>query len=395
MAAPTVAAAPAKPSPGSDRDVRVLLASPLPPPAGGIASWTVSVLESPLGRRFGVRVFDTAPRDDGTVAGGSRFRGDRALASLRMLLRLARELRTYRPDVLHVNTSYQWAMLRDGAFVWLARALGVRTVLHFRGGDFPEFAARCPRVAARLLDATLRRTDRLIALTRHTEQFLATRASPERVRYLPNFVDPSLAGSARPAARPAKPIEVLYVGWLIEAKGIRELLQAMLRVQGARLTLVGPTEPDFAATLAGEIEALGDRVRVLGARPRAELAPLYAAADVFAFPTWREGFPNVVLEALAAGLPLVTTPVGAIPDVVRDGEEGLIVPPRDPERLAAALERLVSDAELRGAMGGRARARAAAFSRTLVLEQLAVIWRELGARPTPGNGSGASGDGGE
>jgi glycosyltransferase involved in cell wall biosynthesis len=122
-------------------------------------------------------------------------------------------------------------------------------------------------------------------------------------------------------------------------------------------------------------------VRLLEARPRAELAPLYAEADVFAFPTWREGFPNVVLEAMAAGLPLVATPVGAIPDVVREGDEALLVPARDPDALAAALQRLVSDAALRRAMGARARERALSFSRERVLEQLAGIWRELGTGP--------------
>jgi glycosyltransferase involved in cell wall biosynthesis len=363
---------------GAGGDVRVLLASPLPPPTGGISSWTVSVLESPLAGRFSLRVFDTAPRDDAGVSGRSRFRGDRALASLRMLWGLALELRRGRAAVLHVNTSYQWAMLRDGAFVWIARALGVRSILHFRGGDFPEFVGRCPAWAARLIDATLRRTDRLIALTRHTEAFLVARTSRERVAYLPNFVEASLAATPPPPRREDGVVEILYVGWFIEAKGIRELLAAMRRIEGARLTLVGPTEPGFATSVEGELAALGERVRRLDARPRAELAPLYAEADVFAFPTWREGFPNVVLEAMAAGLPLVTTPVGAIPDVVRDGDEAFVVPVRDADALAEALGRLVEDASLRRAMGERARARAAAFSRERVLGELAELWQALG-----------------
>jgi glycosyltransferase involved in cell wall biosynthesis len=273
-------------------------------------------------------------------------------------------------------------MLRDGLFVWIARALGIRTILHFHGGDFPEFAASCPPWAARLLDATLRRTNRLIALTHDTEAFLASRTSRDRVHYLPNFVETELWATERPAARGSSPIEILYVGWLIEAKGVRELLHAMRRIHDARLTLIGPAEPVFAETLASDLAALGDRVRVLPARAREELVPLYAAADVFALPTWREGFPNVLLEAMAAGLPLVTTPVGAIPDIVRDGKEALLVPPRDPDALAAALRRLVSDADLRLTMGQRAHERAMTFSAEQVLERLADIWREL-ARAAP------------
>jgi glycosyltransferase involved in cell wall biosynthesis len=361
----------------------VLLASPLPPPLGGISSWTAAVLASPLAQRFSLRVFDIAPRDDGTVSGASRFRGDRALAAVRMLFGLARDVRRYRPRVLHVNTSYHWAMLRDGLFVWIAGALGARTILHFRGGDFPEFASACPAWAARLLDATLRRTDRLIALTRETEAFLVARTSRGQVQYLPNFVDlAAFPARAERTARAARPVEILYVGWIIEAKGIRELLEAMRQLPEARLTLVGPPEPAFVATLAPELAALGERVRLLPRKPRAELLPLYAEADVFTLPTWREGFPNVVLEAMGAGLPIVATPVGAIPDAVRDGEEALLVPPRDPQALAAALRRLVDDPALRDTMGRRARARAEAlFSRERVLDQLAGIWEELAEAP--------------
>jgi glycogen(starch) synthase len=267
-------------------------------------------------------------------------------------------------------------MLRDGGFVWIARALGVRTVLHFRGGDFPEFAAACPAWAARLLDATLRRTDLLIALTRETEEFLVTRVSRDRVVYLPNFVDPVLWDTAD-SAPASEWVEILYVGWMIEAKGVRELLRALQQVPATRLTLVGPSEPAFAASLEPLLKTLGDRVRVLPARPRAELAPLYAAADIFAFPTWREGFPNVVLEAMAAGLPLVTTPVGAIPDIVRAEVDALLVPVRDVEALAGALRELANDPSRRRAMGAAARERALDFSRDRVFEQLTGIWQQL------------------
>lgn len=357
----------------------VMLASPMPPPHGGISSWTKAVLASPLSERFALRVFDTAPRDDGAVSGKSRFRADRALAAVRMVLLLARDLIRHRPAVLHVNTSYHWAMLRDGAFVWLARAFGVPTVLHFRGGDFPEFAGACSPRAARLLDATLRRTDRLIALTRETEEFLAGRVPRGRVRYVPNFVDLAAFPARGERSGRRGPVEILYVGWIIEAKGICELLEAMHGVPDARLTMVGPSQPDFAAAIAPRLAALGERVRLLPPRPRAELLPLYAEADVFTLPTWREGFPNVVLEAMATGLPIVATTVGAIPDAVRDGEEALLVPPRDPAALADALRALVSDPGLRSEMGQRARARAAAlFSPAVVLEQIAEIWEEIG-----------------
>ncbi|HVH20206.1 MAG TPA: glycosyltransferase, partial [Myxococcota bacterium] len=226
--------------------------------------------------------------------------------------------------------------------------------------------------------ATLRKTDRLIALTAHTERWLVAEEGPERVRYLPNFVQLDAVGTPPDRSGRAGPVEVLFVGWLLEAKGVRELLAAAQRLPDARFTLVGPEEPSFTATVQAELAALADRVRVLPAQPRSEIFRLYREADVFVLPTWREGFPNVVIEAMAAGLPVVATPVGAIAEAIEDGTSGLLVPVRDAAALEAALRRLIEDAALRHALGAAARARVeSVFAFEAVVARLAAIYDEL------------------
>jgi glycosyltransferase involved in cell wall biosynthesis len=201
------------------------------------------------------------------------------------------------------------------------------------------------------------------------------------VRWVPNFVELADLGPVPDRAGRAGPVNVLFVGWMLEAKGVRELLEALRALPAARLTLIGAEDPQFLASVRGELEALGPRVRRLPPRPREEVMTLYAEADVFVLPTWREGFPNVVLEAMAAGLPVVATPVGAIPEAVRDGEEGLLVPVRDPVALTSALRRLIDDRGLRLALGARARARAeSVFSMEAVTAQLESLYRELLSR---------------
>ena len=357
---------------------RLLFVSPLPPPMGEIANWMIAILESPLRERFELRVVDSSPSSKGAVHGSSRLRADRAMDAVRILARLVVALASFRPAIVHVNTSYQWAFLRDGIAVWIASAFGARTLIHFHGGDFPEFVQSLCRSLRRLAEATLRRADRLIALTHPTRVYLESVARSDRVRYVPNFVRPGDLTDARERASGERPVHVLFVGWILAAKGVRELLEAARAIPEARFTLVGPEEPAFVEGLRVELEDLKPRVRLLPAKMKKELAQLYRDADVFVLPTWREGFPNVVLEAMAAGLPVVATPVGAIPDALRDGQEGLLVPPRDAAALTRALRRLVGDAELRARMGARARERAeTVFSQKVVIGQLESLYREL------------------
>jgi glycosyltransferase involved in cell wall biosynthesis len=282
---------------------------------------------------------------------------------------------------VHVNTSYFWAFLRDGLAIRMARLAGARTVLHLRGGDFPEWADAAGAAWRTFIAATLRKTDRVVALTEPTRRWLEAAEGAERVRYLPNFVSLDAVGVPPDRSGRQGPPQVLFVGWLLEAKGVRELLEAARALPEARFTLVGPAEPRFTDTIRAELEALGERVRVLPAQPREEIFRLYREADVFVLPTWREGFPNVVVEAMAAGLPVVATRVGAIPEIVEDGRTGLLVARKDAAALTEALRRVVSDGAYRRALGAAGRARAEqVYAFDAVLARLAGIYEELLAR---------------
>ncbi len=312
------------------------------------------------------------------MSGGSRLRLDRVTDAVRILASLLWELLLHRPDVVHINTSYFWAFLRDGLTLWITKLFRIPTVMHFRGGDFPEFVDGSRPAVRRAILATLARADRLFALTGATRSFLERVADPRTVRYVPNFVDLENFTAVPDRAQREGPVEVLFVGWIIEAKGLCELLETARRVRGVRFTLVGPVQREFLERIQTELDALSDCVRLLPPAPRSEIIRLYEEADIFVLPTWREGFPNVVLEAMAARLPIVATRVGAIPDTIDDGIEGFLIPPRDTDALAKALSGLVEDAELRRIMGARARARVEReFSREAVLQRLAALYDEL------------------
>jgi len=163
----------------------------------------------------------------------------------------------------------------------------------------------------------------------------------------------------RPLASLEAPPTILYVGRLRTRKAVAVLLEAMagLLAQGceARLQIVGSGEQ--AQALRSHCGELGiDRsVEFAGAVRRSELADYYSEASIFCLPSIYEGFPLAILEAMAAGLPVVSTAVAGIPEAVDDGETGLLVPPENAEALAEALRSLVVDPDKRLAMGDAGR----------------------------------------
>jgi glycosyltransferase involved in cell wall biosynthesis len=185
-------------------------------------------------------------------------------------------------------------------------------------------------------------------------------------RHWPKFevcqlgVDPERfqPGAGRPDG---EPFTLLCVGRLAPAKGQRILIEAARRLvdEGRDLRLVmvgdGPDAPDLKATVAAY--GLERQVQFTGALNQNAVLEWYARADAFALPSFAEGVPVVLMEAMACGLPCVTTRITGIPELIEDGRDGLLVTPSDDEALAAALARLMDDPALRVRLGSAGRAR--------------------------------------
>jgi glycosyltransferase involved in cell wall biosynthesis len=154
---------------------------------------------------------------------------------------------------------------------------------------------------------------------------------------------------------------ILVVGRLVQEKGWRELFDAAASIRARRPEVrfvgVGGAEPTKSSALVpAEVERARENVILTGWRD--DVRDLMAAADVFALPSWREGVPGCAIEAAAMGLPLVLTDIRGCREVGRHDTDALLVPPRDPMALAAALETLLDDAALRSRLGAAAHIRA-------------------------------------
>jgi glycosyltransferase involved in cell wall biosynthesis len=200
------------------------------------------------------------------------------------------------------------------------------------------------------------------------EQLRAAGADPILVPHgvdLASFAPTGAAAPPRSSDRDEpSTVELLAVGRLVEKKGFVHLLEAGARLSFEwRLRFVGegPLEDDLRAA-AGRL-GIADRVEFVGSRTHAELPSLYRSAHLVVVPSVvdsqgdRDGLPNVVLEAMASGVPIVASDVAAIPSAIVHGETGLLVAPHDVAGLAAAIERLVADPSLATQLAARARRR--------------------------------------
>jgi glycosyltransferase involved in cell wall biosynthesis len=383
---PDAAAAPAAP-------LRIALWAPRPPPFGGISRWTARFVEAAPAYGLDVRVIDISPGV--AVDERSRFDLGRLPVAWRALRELGRVLRSGRPDVTHVTTSLFWATPRDAAAVVLSRCHGVPALLQIRASSqIVAWREGLSRPRRWLLDRALRLADAVLVLSRELEEYLRRELPGLRVVRVANMVgEAERSGLAEGAlALPARrePCRILFVGYRLPLKGLGELAEAVLELPACELVVVGgegggAIDPESSRRMQDALARLRSQGRLV---ETGQVAPevvtrSYREVDVFALPSHREGFPNTLLEAMAAGLPCVATPVGAIPEML-EGDCGVLAPVGDARALREALAPLVRDADLRSRLGRRARERVAGrYALDAVMRRYRDLYLEL-ARPAPG-----------
>ena len=292
-------------------------------------------------------------------------------------------VRRWRPDVVYVATTHNWpALMRD---VPLALALPRRLplVLHFHGSECGDLG-RPGHGAFTALSRWLVNHAAAVLLLSREEYGTWTRVCPRaRFEIVANPYVPSSSGphvqSPATGVR-TRPPTLLFVGRLVREKGIFELMDAISivrRRRACRLVIAGagPAEGEVRRRMA--LMGLDDDVDLRGYVAGDELDRTYRDADIFVLPSYREGFPLVVMEAMDVGLPVVTTPLRGCADHLAPNVNALFAPPRDAEALAEALLRLMGDGALRERMSAANRAKVLEFAPDVVLPRYLAILRSV------------------
>ncbi len=283
-----------------------------------------------------------------------------------------------RPSIVHVHAASRGSFLRKSVVLAIARTFGCRTIFHLHGGGFQIFSEiESGRLMQWWIRRTLARSSKVIALSNSWATFIGRFAPAADVEVIPNSVrvtaDQGFAGE--------EPGRILFLGRAERSKGIFELLNAVSAltesVPDVKLVVGGDGNLDAVRTCAREM-GISDRLEILGwAGPDLKAREL-ARATVFALPSHDEGLPMAMLEAMSASKAVVVTPVGGIPEVVTSGENGLLVPPDNVAALADALQRVLTDRDLRRRLAANARATIEArLSSSVILARLSSLYERL------------------
>lgn len=342
---------------------KVLHVGPLPPPTGGMAIVVQQFLESEVSKAFEINNI----RSD--ILGKSEFEGWRraimnVLNAIVLVMIFLWRLLQIRPALVHIHTSSFVGFYEKSLLALLARATGHKVIMHVHGGAFGNFYEHSPRLLKKLIRFCLRLNYRVIVLSpQMREVLLDIGLENERVEIIGDAVlmpDSSILDRVNAMRRDFNStvgtVTVLFLNRIAGAKGVMELIEAAPRVcerfPYVRFQIVGP-HTSVCRTIREKIGAYGltGRIQMPGGVTGEAKERAFLNADIYVLPTHVEAMSIGLLEAMSYGLACIATSVGGIPSVVKDGENGLLVPAKDSQALAEAIERLVGDGGLRRRLG--------------------------------------------
>lgn len=364
----------------------VVMVGPWAPPPGGVGTFMTNIVESRLQDRYGFVRYDISRPEKKKVHDNYGYRAALSGGIGRMFVGGAMTLWRVgkfpfwllwrRPEIVQVHASDFFAYWEAVVFVALSRLVR-RPVMMRLGGSFNYFYASSSDRAKSLIRRTLQWPDRVIVQSPYWRDFVAGLGRAQGVVVLPNAVPDELAV---PFVRPQRdrPLCLYAAGSEAVRKGVNEVLGAMQRL-GEREVPIAIRIVALTPSLRERIEAERPAVpiRMEGYLEPAAMMDAMRDADIFLLPSYGEGFPNALLEAMANGLASVVTPVGAVPEMV--GADGAIVIAKpDPELIAGAITRLVREPDVRRRIGERANAIVRErYVESVVLTVIDDAWQEL------------------
>jgi glycosyltransferase involved in cell wall biosynthesis len=319
---------------------------------------------------------DFAVRHVATMEDGSVWR--KAVVFSKALRQLAKELKATKPLVVHVHFASRGSTLRKLIMAWMTLRANRPLVLHAHGACFDEFYNGLPALLQRQVAKIFAGADCFLVLSSQWRDFY-TRSCGLPAGRVVVLCNPTAVPASVASRTGRSVVQFLFLGRIGARKGAFDLLQAFATLPEAvraraRLVFAGDGEVE---ALREQAAPFGDQVEVNGWIDATQRNVLLDASDVFALPSHAEGVPMAMLEAMAYGLPVITTRVGGIPDLIEDRTQGLMIEPGNVAAIRDAMQVLIEDESLRLRLGRDARARAQQCDVNQYSTHLTSIYRRL------------------
>jgi glycosyltransferase involved in cell wall biosynthesis len=357
--------------------MKVGLVSPDPSLYGGIANWTRLMKRYVSVSRLGISLTII------TVMAGEKGTWKRLLP-LRILrgswevlvkyIELKRFIKKENPDVVHFTAGGGFSILRDVILLKLSRQAGIPTVYQLRFGKIKDIARLNTREWRTLLRA-FRYSTLVMTVDSQTCKELKKCLPRLSVVYIPNPFDPSIL----PELKPTHSKTVVFLGLVEQAKGIEDLLVGWKKIHHQHpdwhLNLIGPGNKTYLKYLTDNFSLSG--VSFLGRKDHGQTLDLLNNAEIFISPSYTEGFPNSVLEAMALSKPIIASSVGALPDML-SGNCGILISPKSPRAIERAVVELIDNPSKRGLLAKNAKKKAdQKFCIDKIFIQYCLAWSKL------------------
>lgn len=362
--------------------MKVLLVAPYGGVPGGISRWTEHILNYytehgradcelelvPMGRSSFVNI--NSPK---------LYRLKEAVKDYSKIIKDYKQKLNASPyDVMHLTSSASWSLLKDIYLIKVARRKGVRTVIHFRFGRIPELS-QTKNWEWKLITKVLKLVDCVIVLDKKSLDVLHD-LGYKNIICLPNPVSPQVQTIVSQNEVARIPRYILYCGHVVKTKGVFELIDACSQIPDIKLKMVGHVTDEMRAEI-NEYTHSAVWLELVGEMPYEEVIKEMMASDIMTLPSFTEGFPNVILEGMAAGCALVVTDVGAMPQMLEEenGEKyGIIIKPQDAKGLEQAINYLFENSDEKEAMRKRVQNRVQErYSMATSWNDLVKLWGEL------------------
>lgn len=350
---------------------------------GGINTWGNYVLN--YWRKNGLNDVEIIPisfdrhREVGEVSTGFISRVGSGLKELGSSSKLAiKEMKYNCPDVVHLCTSASLSLLKDIILIKAAKKYNIKTILHLHFGRIPELQ-KINNWEWKLLLKTIRMVDVPVVMDEKSLNVLKANGLTNTV-FLPNPLSEDVLNYCNRNQDKVKiPNQLLFVGHVLKSKGVIELVEGCVNIPNTKLRIVGKYSDDMKQeliTLAKKRDN-GNWLTFVGEMSHEDVIQEFLSAEIFVFPSYTEGFPNVILEAMACGCTIVASNVGAIPEMldVDHNACGLCISPRSTKSVTNAVYKIQNDPILKKGLAEAAKQRVKEkYAMSKVWNQLIKLW---------------------